>query len=288
MNRVVLIILAFMIYGCKTQPKKIKYSFFVAGHTYGDPREKGATKGIYQPFVEKFEFINEQKNMKAGFFLGDVVWRPDVWEEALEDIETLNMPVHIVRGNHDGPLKEFEKKFGKSYSSYIEEDNLFIILDANLDKWNISGDQLVFLMNTLRNDSEGVNNIFVLLHQVIWWSEDKFRRPRPNSTQNRAENPNYWSKLEPLFQNAEKPVYLFAGDVGAFSSATLKTTLTVEYFYHKENNITYISSGMGGGVKDNFVIVDILNDHSVAFRLVHLNGEDMNSLGRLEDYKIPN
>lgn len=277
-----------MIYSCNLNSKKIKYSFFVAGHVYGDPREKGISKGIYKPFKEKFDYINNQKSIKSGFLLGDVVWRPDAWDEAIRDIKKLKMPIHIVRGNHDGPLKEFEDKFGKSYRSFIERNNLFIILDANIDHWNISGEQLIFLMNTIRNQGEKVSNIFILVHQVIWWSEDKFKRPKPNSLQSRAETPNYWSKIEPLLQNNETPIYLFAGDVGAFSSKTVKVSHTIEYFYYKENNITYISSGMGGGVKDNFVIIDVLNDNSVQFRLIHLNGDDMNSLGNLEEYKIPN
>ena len=182
---------------------------------------------------------------------------------------------------------DFEKRFGKTYSKFIENNDLFIILDANIDEWNISGDQLIFLMNTLRNDGKEVHNIFIFVHQVIWWSETKFSRPLPNSLQNRAKKTNFWNKIEPLLQNTGKPVYIFAGDVGAFSAATIKTSYTIEYFYHKENNITYISSGMGGGEKDNFVIIDVLNDKSVHFRLIHLNGENIDGLGRLEDYDLP-
>ena len=43
---------------------------------------------------------------------------------------------------------------------------------------------------------------------------------------------------------------------------------------------------MGGGVRDNFIIVDILRDQSINFRLIHLNGNDMNGLGKLKDYKL--
>jgi hypothetical protein len=43
---------------------------------------------------------------------------------------------------------------------------------------------------------------------------------------------------------------------------------------------------MGGGVKDNFVIVDILKNKTVDFRLIHLNGDNENSLGRLDNYEL--
>ena len=39
---------------------------------------------------------------------------------------------------------------------------------------------------------------------------------------------------------------------------------------------------MGGGVRDNIVIVDIYQDKSVKLNLIHLNGDDINSLGKLK------
>ncbi len=287
MKTLIKTLLLFIIVGCSS-PKELKSSFFVAGHTYGDPRDKGKTKGIYKPFKEKFNFINSQKKMKRGFFLGDVVWRPNAWPDAEKDISLLEMPIDIVRGNHDGPLKEFKTKFGESYKSFIEDENLFIVLDPNLDGWNISGEQLIFLKNTLRNNNKKVNNIFIFSHQVLWWSKDKYNKPLPNSTQGRDSKTNFWPQIIPLLNNVNKPVFMFAGDVGAFSKELKKTNHIIEYFYSKENNVTFISTGMGGGVRDNFVIVDVLRDGSVNFRLVHLNGDDINGLGKLKDYKTPN
>ena len=39
-------------------------------------------------------------------------------------------------------------------------------------------------------------------------------------------------------------------------------------------------------IKDNFVIVDILKNQTVDFRLIHLNGDDESGLGRLDNYEI--
>ncbi len=106
------ILFVFLLVGCTTS-RKLDYSFFVAGHTYGSSKEKGIPKGLYRPFKQKFNYIKDQDKMKLGFLLGDVVWRPKAWPEAEEDISKLQMPIYVVRGNHDGPLKKFEDRFGK-------------------------------------------------------------------------------------------------------------------------------------------------------------------------------
>jgi hypothetical protein len=74
-----------------------------------------------------------------------------------------------------------------------------------------------FLKNTLINNKKGINNIFILFHQVICWTNNKYISPFSNSIHNKAKKVNYWSVIAPILKNTEKPVYLFAGDVGAFS-----------------------------------------------------------------------
>jgi len=61
------IFLAFLV-SCSS-PERLEYSFFIAGHAYGDPNDRGRTKGLYQPFKNKFEFLNNQKKLKFGVFL---------------------------------------------------------------------------------------------------------------------------------------------------------------------------------------------------------------------------
>ncbi|MDA8591358.1 metallophosphoesterase [Flavobacteriaceae bacterium] len=262
------------------------YSFFVAGTSYGNPDLKNKNSGIYKPFKEKFNLLNQNESMKMGFFLGDVVWQPNKWEGALEDISKLNMEIHMARGNHDGKLIPFEKRFGKSYKSFFKKKDLFIVLDPNIDHWNISGNQLRFLRNVLRNDAPKARNIFIFSHQVIWWSQDKLSKPLPNSLHDRAKQTNYWNEIEPLLFNLNKPVYLFSGDTGAFSKERRKKEHIIEYSYFDYRGIKYISTGMGGGVRDNFVVVNVDKLGSVDLELIHLNFEGINSLGNIEDYIV--
>ena len=78
----------------------------------------------------------------------------------------------------------------------------------------------------------------------------------------------------PIIEATNKPTYLFAGDVGAFDWGTA-------VFYEQMNNVTYIASGMGGGVDDNYLIVDVRKDKSVKFRVVGLYDQKMR---KIDDY----
>ena len=191
------------------------------------------------------------------------------------------MPIHFAVGNHDiSDRILFETRYGKTYFSFIQNDDLFIILDPSLNEWNITGTQLDFLKNKINIHSDSVNNIFVFFHQVLWWSSDNiYQNVIINSTDGRAETTNFWTEIEPLFSQLENNVVMFAGDIGAYPSGD-------EFMYHTYDNITFIASGMGGEKRDNIVIIDVYSDKSIGYRLVALNGNDINALGKLEDYEL--
>ena len=56
---------------------------------------------------------------------------------------------------------------------------------------------------------------------------------------------NFWSEVEPLFHNLPNNVIIFAGDLSANREAT-------PYMYYNYDNVTFIASGMGSGINDNF------------------------------------
>ena len=248
----------------------IEYSFIVAGHTYGKPGVNN--EGLHPPFKEKFEFIRKRKSIKFGVFTGDIVMEstPHDWNEVDEDIASLGIPIHFAPGNHDLLNKKlFLERYaikGKTYYSFEFNKDQFIILDPNIDRWNITGDQLDFLKSTLDESTKHKNNIFVFFHQVIWWDNRYgFKSIKPNSLSGRGESTNFWRDIVPLFNGLSNKVYMFAGDVGAFASHVP--------IYYNYSNMSLIASGMGGGEHDNFLVVNVINDkeHSVAIDLVWLN-----------------
>jgi hypothetical protein len=74
-------------------------------------------------------------------------------------------------------------------------------------------------------------------------------------------------------------VYLFAGDLGANSKAE-------PYLYYKDKNIIYTAGGMGTGINDNYMLVEIDEFGVVNLNIVALQGE-RGRFGQIEDYTLP-
>lgn len=260
----------------------IKYSFFVAGHIYGNPAT--TEPGIYPIFKDWFDYIKSDSSIKLGIFTGDIVKNGtgEEWDAVDKDIAGLTMPVYFALGNHDNKNRElYIERYGNTYFDFTNENDLFIVLDPNIDGWNISGAQLDYLKQLLSDISPYTKNMFVFFHQLLWWKGDNnYRNVKPNSFEGKSDSINFWSDVEPLFNNLTSNVAMFAGDVGAAS-------WSADFMYDKYDNITLIASGMGEGIGDNFVVVDVMTDNTLHYRLISLNCEDINCLGKLEEYTLP-
>lgn len=266
------------VHNLSAQNDTVVYSFFAAGHTYGNPNHPHY--GLHYPFVDYFPTINNYPSMKMGFLTGDVVKHPTAayWDSAQIDIDKLNMPVYIAVGNHDMG-EEFINRFGDYYYSFIYNNDLFIVLTPGLDAWNISGDQLAFLENTLDSNYTSVNNIFIFLHELIWWSPtNEYHNVHINYPPYYPGSTNFDTVVKPLLLSYPNNITIYAGDLGC-------TNAVSPFMYHHFDNITLIGSGMGGGVRDNIIITNVYND-SVYYDLVAINGSDPNALGEIYDFSL--
>ncbi|MCA1760120.1 MAG: T9SS type A sorting domain-containing protein, partial [Bacteroidales bacterium] len=170
--------------------------------------------------------------------------------------------------------------YGDTYYSFSFQNDLFIVLDPNIDGWNISGEQMDFLKLSLNDSSEHVDNIFVFFHQLLWWKNSSiYTSYRPNSFEGKADTINFWSEVEPLLSNLSNEVFMFAGDVGAGSWAA-------DFMHDKYGNISLIASGMGEGEGDNFVVTNVFEDKSVGYNLICLNDTAFHCFGDLTDYRL--
>ena len=271
-------IVSFVEAFCQDQP----YSFFIAGHVYGTPGVENV--GFHPPFKAKFEYIQGREEIELGFLLGDMVYwgSEEKWNNVVAEIDTLGLPCYIAVGNHDMINPDsFYAQFGDTtYYSFSYNNDLFIILDPNLDSWNISGEQLTFLQNILSEQAEGHDNIFVMMHQLIWWAPDnQYSVITLNSTQGRADEINFWTEIEPLFHNLDNNVIMCAGDLGAASYAS-------SLMYDQYDNITFIGTGMGKLTDDNFIVINVDQYKNISYDLICLNEEELDCLGDLEDYEI--
>ncbi|MCZ4409044.1 T9SS type A sorting domain-containing protein [Cryomorphaceae bacterium 1068] len=254
------------------------YSFFVAGHVYG---AVGANNiGVHPPFKAKFPYVQSRSEIEFGVFAGDIVPSTPVaqdWEEIDADVEDLGIPVHFVAGNHEvRNLPLFEARYGDTYFDFTYNNDLFIILDANIDGWSIAGDQLEYLKNVINGKCASIEKVFVFFHQILWRDDDQFNHISPNSYEGRVAPVNFWTTVIPIFDSITNDVYIFAGDLGASWSSVVS--------YDRYNNITFIASGMGGQDGDNFVVVNIDSDKTVSYDLICLNDQDLFCLGELNDY----
>ncbi len=238
------------------------YSFFVAGHVYGTPGE--LYKGIYQPFKTN-NILNSCLFMPLGFLLGDaVVEASEIEFEILKkEIDSFrkDTKIYISPGNHEVGSGKYNAKrdvymnnFGDTYKYFKYRDDLFIVLDGNENNWNIADDQLEMLRN-LASREENYNNVFIFSHQVIWNDPQKkeFLGLIPNSNEGKAEKLTFWSDVFPLIKDLGSKVYIFAGDVGAFDNRS-------EFFYNNFSGVSFFATGMGGGKRDNFLLIHVKKD----------------------------
>lgn len=201
------------------------------------------------------------------------------WENVDGTLDSLGIPVYFSVGNHD--MKDrylYEHRYGRTYYHFLKNNDLFIILDPNLDGWNISGKQLTFLKNTLIKNHESVDNIFVFFHQLLWRENDNiFKHIKPNAFDNRDEVINFWTVVEPLFHELPNEVFMFSGDLGAGDWSD-------DVMYYQYDNISFIASGMGVGKGDNIIIVNV-EPGKVAYDLICLD-DTLNCMGNLTDYRV--
>ncbi len=255
------------------------YSFFIAGHTYGSPGTDNV--GFHPPFKATFEYIRSHDNMQFGVLVGDIVSSDPTaedWDEIDADLAQLGLPIYMAAGNHDIEDRDlFESRYGPTFYSFTFHNDLFVILDPNLDAWNISGLQLDFLKKVINEKYRSVNNIFVFFHQILWREDDnQFHSVMWNSAAGRKRSTNFWSEVMPIFENLPNEVVMFAGDLGARWASNV--------MYHHCKNVTFIATGMGDGKGDNIIIANVAEHKGVTYDLICIGDVERYCLGSLQDH----
>jgi hypothetical protein len=254
-----------------------RYSFLVAGHTYGLPGVDNP--GLHPPFRALFPQINADR-LSFGVLTGDIVVEgtADDWDEVDAELAELLFPVYLAVGNHDVSNRAlFVSRYGPTYYSFAYHGDLFIVLDGELDACNISGEQMAFLREAL--DGSEARNVFVFVHKLIWVVDGTpyyVLRARLNGPGGYDFQGNFWTEVEPLLSDLNAQVYIVAGDVGAPWAMPL--------FYERYENIHLVASGMGGSEEENFLIFEV-DRSGVQIRARRLDGQPLNR-GTIEAYDL--
>ncbi|MBK9190742.1 MAG: hypothetical protein IPM77_04085 [Crocinitomicaceae bacterium] len=68
---------------------------------------------------------------------------------------------------------------------------------------------------------------------------------------------DFWKDAFGFFEHAEKPVWFFAGDLGAHE-------FFKSYYEDHYKRFHFYGSGMGGGIRDNYLLVSVFRNGRVS------------------------
>ncbi len=249
-----------VIFSCEDAPEKPIYTFAVAGHVYGN--SETFTSSVYPPFLEVLDSISHAEKIDQLILTGDVVAHPNQenWDTVMAELNRLPIDEwKIAPGNHDiSPYMDQVVQDWK-YASFVEKRSLFLILNTSFPGWSVDSVQGDFIRDALAQ-TDSIDQVFVFSHQ-LWWLNDapiafQLDSIAPNSYAGFEGPTNFWETAFPAFQELNKPVYFFAGDLGCHFS------IKASYEDHHEN-FHFYGSGMGGAIEDNFMMVRIFQDGDV-------------------------
>ena len=257
--------------------------FLVAGHIYGKPGDDE-----FHPapsLLRNISFLGMQ-NPDFIVFLGDTVWKPSHENFDVLDLLILDpfeVPVFNAVGNHDVTKRDlYQSRYGNTVYAFSYKDQLFIILDTTLNYYDLNADQLSFVETTIKDqikitDIKGIN---IFMHHVLFLDEEEVSGKqllKPNEGDGISEKFHDFlqSTIYPISQSI--PVYIYAGDVGAFS----KGNLSPLYKKSPDYNVTFVATGLGNHKFDSILIVEEDPDNHLTISPLSLTGKNMNPI---EDY----
>ena len=275
-------VLLVILFCCLSTQTFSKYSFFVAGHSYGS--HSGLNIGLHPPFLKKLSSLSDS-SINFLFLTGDIVNKStnESWMQVANELDDIAIETFYVMGNHDENkigYDIFNTKHGGTYYSFKYQNELYVVLNSTLQQRSISKDQIEFLTEILDSIDTKIKNVFVFFHEILWNSHEKYKDVMSNSRSRYNQivtYSNYWNYVHPLLKATGKSVYVIAGDVAGNTDA-------IPAFYDTWDNVTLIASGMGEVEEENFLKVNVDTD-TVKFELIGLN--DKIELKPIEYYSLP-
>ncbi len=237
-----------------------EYKILVVGHVYGTI--EGSDKDPAQTLINKIPDIVSQ-NIRMMVSLGDMVkvsGKEDF--ESLDEIllSKLPFPVFNTPGNHDVENRKlYEELFGQTFFSFKHGSARLIFLDTEREMCKIDAEQLDLIRESFKDaikDNE-TESVLIFMHRTYFFNNSELYE-----LQNSLGMPNSMDCYgQPFFEeilntillpfSEEKPIYLFAGDVGAWGN------LTPYYEVLAENKITLVMTGLGDTTADSGILVTV-------------------------------
>lgn len=253
------------------------FRFISFGHLYGEPGQNPS-----KPSPSFTRAIAKLNKLDPAFcvLLGDIFykWDNDEIKKTVAQLSQLSFPVVNAVGNHDvARRRKWEAQYGTTYFAFSYGTSRFLVIDTELDSWNLSGDQLEFVKHEVAKcgTKDGPKNLFIFGHKVIWAGTRETAvcaagSNDPTSLQvfikRPKELPTFNKDIRPMLREASKkvPIYFFGGDVGAFPDR-------VHLFLQQDSKIEgsqlyYLACGIGDQARDATLVVDVAADGAVQVR----------------------
>jgi len=256
------------------------YTFLVSGHFHG-----ASTSLSTFPASTLLANIDTINSLHSLFLmsLGDLFL--DVNENYLTHykvslFDKLKMPLLNSVGNHDLSRNIYEKKFGKTFFSFIHKTELFIVLNTEEYDGSIKSEQLSFFENAINLSIKGnIKNIFVFSHRPIWAeSISKYSKLFPDNTHTDFGKNNFQEEILPILNKVSdsKNIYWISGSMGGGAPSS--------FFYDKdlETKITYIQTAIRDLPRDAILQAKIENG-IVTFKGISITGQN---LKLIEEYNL--
>jgi hypothetical protein len=262
-------------------PMAQSYRFLFVGHIYGSHGSKAT-----HPSATLMQSLASIKSMGLSMIAsgGDMV--PHSSKRNYDTLDTaflnqVGVPVFNAPGNHDlEDAKMYASRYGPTYYTFRYGPSQMIFLDAETVACYIVGEQRGMLdaaMRAAANDP-AIKQIFIFVSKLIFMdvpviAESNSDLAKPNEWTCYKDN-NYAELLkETLLPAAKvKPVYVFAGDAGAWGG-----NLSPYYDKRPDANLYTLASGIGDTPQD-VVLQVLVNGSDVAIKVISLTGRPVKDI----------
>lgn len=254
--------------------------FLVSGHIYGKPGEDDFHPS---PTLLRNISLLRLENPDFVVFLGDTVWKPSNENFDLLDLLILDpfeVPVFNAVGNHDVTKRDlYQSRYGNTVYAFVYKHQLFFILDTTLKYYDLNADQLSFVENTIEDQIQisDITTVNIFMHHVLFLDEGEVSgkqllKPNEGDGTSAAFHEFLQSTIYPISQSI--PVYIYAGDVGAFS----KGNLSPLYKKSPDYDVTFVATGIGNNKFDSILIVQEDPNGLLNISPFSLTGKSMNPI----------
>lgn len=235
------------------------FDFIVVGHLYGKQ-----VADDHRPAQTLLSALPAVVDLNPAFLvsMGDMVQYSTVEDFDLLDqflLKKLPFPVFNTVGNHDvGDRALYEQRYGATYYTFDYGPARLIFLDTEIERCGLDGAQKNMLRRSVEQalKDADIRYILIFMHKTLFFSNDVLASQRMP-----LAGPNEWTcyMIPPwkvmgdiiLPASAQKPVYLFAGDVGVGGKLT-------PYFETLSNSsLTMVMTGLGDTSRDNLIHVRV-------------------------------